>query len=127
MYTLIPTVVAVVLVVLGLSYLLNAPGWLRLLRSWAAHPERLFPTGLVMLAAGVVIGPGYDNWYGTWPVFVTVLGWLIALEGAFLLLAPALVRQLVSRLSDRFLMLYTRCGGAVLAVLGGLLAWHYLR
>jgi uncharacterized protein YjeT (DUF2065 family) len=112
-------------VVLGLSYLINARGWVRLFRTWADGPERLFPSAIVMLAAGIVIGFGFDGWYGTWPIFITVLGWLLAVEGAILLLAPTLVRRLLASVSDRFLLVYTRCGGIVLILLGALLARHY--
>lgn len=125
MYSLIPALVAAVLLALGLSYLLHARRWLRLFRWLAEQPERLFGPGLAMVAAGVVVGRGYDNWHGTWPIFVTVLGWLLAVEGLSLLLAPGLFARFVS-LPDRFLLAYTRIGGALLAVLGVLLGKTYL-
>ena len=124
MYRLIPALVASVLLVLGVSYLLQAPRWLRLLRGLAEQPERLFPLAIAMLAAGVAIGFGFNLWHGTWAIFITVLGWLLALEGAVLLLAPSLVRRLLS-LPEGFLLAYTRAGGALLAVLGVLLGRHY--
>ncbi len=126
MRALIPPLLAAVLAVLGLSYLFNAPGWLRLVRYWAEAPERLFPVALVMLAAGFVIGYGYDSWHGSWPVFITVFGWLLAAEGAVLLLAPGTVGRLLAALPDSFVLNYTRVGGALLAVLGALLGWRYL-
>lgn len=125
MVALIPVVVAGVLLALGLSYLLQAPLWLRLLRWLADEPERLFLPALSMVAAGIVVGYGYDNWNGTWPIFVTALGWLLALEGLVLLLAPGIVRRMLA-LPERFLLAYTRAGGGLLAVLGALLGRQYL-
>lgn len=126
MLALIPVLVAGVLLALGLSYLLQAPRWLRLVRALAEQPERLFLPAIGMVASGIVIGYGYDSWHGTWPIFVTALGWLLALKGTVWLIAPGLVQPLLRRLPDRFLLAYTRCGGILLLVLGALLGRQYL-
>ena len=124
MHFLIPTVVAVVLMVLGLSYLLQGSRWITLARSIMAEPERFFPAAVVMLAAGQGIAWGYDNWTGTWPLFVTLVGWLVSIEGALILLFPGFIRAF-QRLSDPFLRWYLRIGGVILLVLGALL-WRYI-
>jgi hypothetical protein len=121
---LIPVIIAVMLVVLGLSYLLQTERWLRVTRRFTKQPERFFPAAVAMTAAGLVIGYGYNNWSGTWPLFVTLLGWLLALEGAVILLLPGLIKKF-QRLSDPFLRIYLRGGGALLVLLGGLL-WRSL-
>jgi hypothetical protein len=121
---LIPILVAATLLVLGLSYLLQTERWLGLTRRFAARPEDFFPAAVVMVAAGVTIAYGYDRWTGTWPLFVTLLGWLLALEGAVILLLPGLIQRF-QRLPDPFLRVYLRCGGILLVVLGGLL-WRSL-
>lgn len=126
MRSLIPALVAIFLVVLGVSYLVHARRWVRLVQELAERPERLFPMALVMLAAGVIIGYGYDSWHGTWPIFVTAFGWLLAVEGVVLLLVPGLVRRVITSVTDRFLLAYTRIGGVVVIVLGALLSRHYL-
>ncbi len=66
------------------------------------------------------------GWCGTWPIFVTAFGWLLAVEGVVLLLAPGLVRRVITSVTDRFLLAYTRIGGVVVIVLGALLSRHYL-
>ncbi len=120
MIELTPVLVATTLVILGLSYLLQTERWLGLTRRIMARPEDYFPAALVMLAAGITVGQGYNQWSGTWPLFVTLLGWLLALEGAVILLLPALICKF-QRLSDRFLRVYLRLGGALLVTLGSLL------
>ena len=112
------------LVLLGLSYLLQTGRWINLVRRIMAAPERFFPGAVVMVAAGITVGYGYDNWDGTWPIFVTLLGWLLALKGAVFLLLPGMIMKF-DRFSDGFMRIYLRLGGVFLAVLGGLL-WHSL-
>ena len=123
MHTLIPVVVAVTLVVLGLSYALQTTRWIAFTRHITAQPEGFFPIAVIMMVAGTGIAAGYDNWSGTWPIFVTLLGWLLALEGALILLFPKLIEKLRG-LPDGFLRWYLRAGGAVLVLLGALLALH---
>ena len=121
---LIPVIVAGMLAVLGLSYLLQTDRWLRVTRRFTKQPERFFPGAVAMTVAGLVIGYGYDNWSGTWPLFVTLLGWLLALEGAVILLLPGLIQKF-QRLPDPFLRIYLRGGGVLLVLLGSLL-WRSL-
>jgi uncharacterized protein YjeT (DUF2065 family) len=120
MDTLIPLDVAAVLFVLGLSYLLQTDLWIKFMRRSTANPELLFPLAMVLIAAGVIVGYGYNNWNGTWPIFVTALGWLMALKGAVILLLPKLIQR-YERLSDKFFRIYLRFGGALLMVLAVLL------
>ena len=120
---LIPNIVAIFLVVLGLSYLLQSKRWINFTRSALEKPERLFPTAMVMLVAGATIALAYDNWYGTWPLFVTLLGWLLAIKGTLLLLFPNLYTTF-SRIGDNYMRWHLRIGGLIILVLGALLWWH---
>lgn len=124
MQFIIPNVVALLLVVVGLSYLLQTERWIRLTRHILEQPERLFLTAMAMLAAGATIALAYDNWYGTWPLFVTLLGWLLAIKGAMILLFPGLY-TFFNRVSDNYMRWHLRIGGLVVVVLGGLL-WRHL-
>jgi len=120
MSALAPVLVAVILPVLGLSYLLQTDRWLNITRRIMDEPQQYFPSAIMMVAAGVAIGYGYGAWIGTWRIFVTLLGWLLALEGALILVLPGVLQKL-RRLPDRFLRLYLRFGGLLLIILGGLL------
>ena len=115
-----PVLVALVLTVLGLSYVFHTRRWLSLARRFIETPQNFFPAAIAMVAGGVALAIGYDRWTGTWPLFVTLLGWLLALEGAVILLLPALIHK-AGRLSDRFLSSYLRAGGVFLLILGVLL------
>jgi len=116
----IPDMVAGTLAILGISYTLQTTRWIGLTRTITAQPERFFPAAVVMVAAGLALGGGYNNWSGTWPTFVTLLGYLLALEGAVILLFPSLIRKFQT-LPDAFLRSYIRIGGIVLLALAILL------
>ena len=107
-------------VVLGASYLLQSNHWTRFIREAIERPWRLFPTALVMLASGIFIGSTYNDWSSTWPIFITVIAWLMALEGAIMLLFPGFLNRL-EKVSDNFFAIYLRTGGILLISLGVLL------
>lgn len=116
--------VGLLLLMLGLSYLLRTPQWIAFLRRLAAEPRRLQPLALGLVAAGAFIGVGYSDWTSRPAIFITALGWLMALEGLLLLLRPAAV-QWLNRLSTGFLTRYLRLGGVLLVAIGlVLLAWR---
>jgi len=121
----IPVITAIVLMVLGLSYAIHARRWIQMFRHILETPERFFLGALVMVFIGSATGLLYDNWSGRWPLFITLLAWLVALEGMLFLLVPSMFKPL-SRLSDRFLLNYTRGGGVLLFILGVLTARHFL-
>ena len=114
---------SIFMLVLGASYLLQYEQWMQFFREAIQHPRRLFPVAMAMLATGAFIATAYNDWSSTWPVFITVLGWLMALEGALILIVPGFLRPL-QKIPDRFLTWYLRIGGLLLIILGSLLYWH---
>lgn len=112
--------VAIFLLVLGASYLFQHQHWREFFRQATQRPWKLFPLALAMLASGTFIGTIYNDWTSTWPIFITCLAWLTALEGALLLIFPGTLKFL-ENLSDRFLSWYVRGGGLLLIILGALL------
>jgi hypothetical protein len=115
--------VSIFLLVLGASYSLQAARWMQLLREVTQQPQRLFPTALAMVLAGVFVAVVYHDWSTTWPIFITILGWLVALEGALILIYPGCISW-VNKLPDGLLRWYLRLGGALLVILGALLLRH---
>jgi uncharacterized protein YjeT (DUF2065 family) len=117
---LAPSILALALLVLGTSCLVQTRRWLGLWRSILEKPERFFLGALVELLIGLTLALTYNRWDTTWPTFTTLIGWLMALEGAAFLLAPSLFQKF-NRLSDGFIRSYLRIGGIILIVLGALL------
>ena len=120
----LPAILAVFLPVLGLSCLLRAPAWVRLTRPVLADATRFWFGALVMLVAGATIGLVHDTWSSPPDIFITAFGWLMAAEATMILLAPGLFRPF-ARLSDAFLINYTRAGGILLIAIGIWLASSY--
>ncbi len=116
-----PAILAIILMVLGSSFLLQWKIWMRILRAIFEQPERYFLGAIAEVTLGLTLALGYDRWDSTWPIFTTVFGWLMVLEGTSFLLAPGLFSGF-NRLSDRAMGIYLRGGGAIILLLGGLLA-----
>jgi len=110
--------------VLGLSYLLQPGQWIQFLSELANKPHRSLPLALAMLTAGTLSGFAYNDWTATWPIFISAFSWLLALEGAILLVYPASLRRL-QKIPDSFLKWYLRSGGILLIILGALLYRHF--
>jgi hypothetical protein len=116
---------AVCLLVLGASYLLRSERWVAFLQDAIRLPHRLFPLALGMLAVGVFIGASYNDWSSTWPIFISAFSWLMAAEGALILVFPQYLKKLEG-IPEGFLRWYLRLGGLLLLILGGLLLRSYL-
>jgi uncharacterized protein YjeT (DUF2065 family) len=116
-----PAILSLVLLVLGASFVLHGPAWISLVRGIFADPPRFFLGALVEVTLGLWLALSYDRWDGTWPIFTTAFGWLMALEGTLFLLAPRVFTGF-NRLSDTTWKWYLRLGGPLLLVLGALLA-----
>jgi hypothetical protein len=118
---LAPAILAIGLIVLGGSCIAQTPVCMHLLRGIFEQPERYFLGAIAEVLIGLTLAMSYDRWDSTWPIFTTVFGWLMVLEGASFLLAPGMFSWF-NRLSDRGMSIYLRVGGVILLVLGGLLA-----
>lgn len=124
MKTTIEAIFCVVMPVLGLSYLLQSRQWIQCLSELAHQPHRSLPLALAMLTAGTFSGFVYNDWTATWPIFISAFSWLLALEGAILLVYPASLTRL-QKIPHNFLKWYLRSGGILLIMLGALLYRHF--
>ncbi|MEE8118986.1 MAG: hypothetical protein V3T39_05440, partial [Gammaproteobacteria bacterium] len=82
--TVVATSIAWFLLVLGFSYLLQAPRWIRISRKMMQEPEQAFPTMIILLLVGFFLVQIHNIWVMDWPVVVTVLGWLLVLKASWL-------------------------------------------
>ena len=124
MNTIIEAIFCIVMPVLGLSYLFQSRQWIRFFRGLTRRPHRSLPIALAMLLAGSFSGLAYHNWTATWPIFISAFSWLLALEGAIILVYPAALARLQD-ITDRFLLLYLRAGGILFIILGAMLFRHF--
>jgi hypothetical protein len=125
MHDTIAGVFSVALTILGLSYIVQARAWARLYVEFDVHPKRFIPTGLLLFAAGLYVALNFDDWSDTWPIFITVFGWLMAIEGVIILISPSLLTHFTRVLGPR-LRHFVRLGGFRVLGLGALLVWENL-
>ena len=124
MKTTIEAIFCIVMPVLGLSYLLQSRQWIQFFSELTHTPHRSLPLALAMLTAGTFCGFAYNDWTATWPIFISAFSWLLALEGAILLVYPASLARL-QKIPDQFLKWYLRSGGILLIILGAMLYRHF--
>ena len=117
---------AVGLLVIGLSHWLRAQLWADLLEDWRHNRFLPFYLGWLYLQVGTVIAFGHNVWAWDLVVIVTLLGWAWTLKGILYLIWPnLLVRIMVKRLpaGQNHARKFALAGG-IMAVVGSLLVWR---
>lgn len=117
--------VAAFLVVCGLSHALHPQLWTRLFLDLLTRPYAGLVIGIPTLASGLLIVLAHPEWSWRPGVIVTVAGWGWLLKGTLYQLYPGLLQRIATphvRRPGHF-----RWTGAVMAVIGGLLAASLLR
>lgn len=125
MHDLIASVFSITLTALGLSYLVQTERWTALYNDLSRQPSTFVPVGMLLLATGMFIAIAFDDWSSTWPIFITAFGWLMAVEGALLIICPGVVGAFPRVLGKR-LKVFMRLGGLLVLGLGLNLVWVYL-
>ena len=113
------TVIALVCLVLGLSYVVQARLWIALVLEAAERPHRLLVPALALLASGLALIAGRGAEAVARPGLVGIVGWILALKGGVLLMVPQAVRWVGAR-REAALLLWIRGSGIALAAAG---AW----
>ncbi|UCC85028.1 MAG: hypothetical protein JSW46_08990 [Gemmatimonadota bacterium] len=116
-------IVSVFILVVGLSYLIQADEWVRWIEETTSNPQRLMTLGLLLLVMGLALVSAHNLWVADWRVVITVFSWGAAVKGALLLLFPQLGRKF-HRWSESFLRRYMRVAGGLWAVLGAWLCYE---
>ncbi len=108
--------------VLGLSVLLYAKSWQKLVGQWASDHFSLFPVTLFMMIVGLVSIYFYNVWEWNLWLLVTVTGWAFFVKGAFYMLAPGSLIKAVLKTKNKIGMLYF--GGLAALVIGAALSYN---
>ena len=116
MSEVVPTVASAALLVLGLSYLLQARMWARYSEEIQARPHQSIPVVLLLLLAGLVIVTTHYEGDG-WPFAITVLGWVLVAKGVIYLLFPQIITLFSSPIRG-VLHTYIRIVGGVVTLIG---------
>lgn len=126
---LIARVLAVGLLVIGLSHWLRAQMWADLFAEWRRNRFLPFYLGWLYLTLGTVIALGHNVWAWDLVVVVTLLGWVWTLKGILYLLWPNLLERIVEKslAPDQHPERKFALVGALMAVLGVLLVGRVFR
>jgi len=73
----------------AVAVLLNLGTWPALVEQGFRDPALIFVSGFPLFVAGLAIVLAHNRWEGSWPVLVTVAGWLALLGGLSRILFPA--------------------------------------
>ncbi|MBN8963745.1 MAG: hypothetical protein J0H71_21700 [Rhizobiales bacterium] len=77
-----------VMIVAGLSVLLNRQGFAAMAKDFLANRGLMFLGGLMVMLAGLAIVLTHNIWTADWRVIVTLFGWLLTFAGAIRILEP---------------------------------------
>jgi hypothetical protein len=89
--TFLSRLIGLFAILLAITLITHRQATLVSLAALGRNPPLLFIFGMVWLAVGLAIVLGHNVWSGgTWPVVLTLIGWLILIRGLlFLFLPPA--------------------------------------
>lgn len=115
-------VLAPMYLVLGLSILLYAKQWQKLVAKWYDNHFELFGLMFLTMIGGLVVMYFYNVWaWNVW-LLVTISGWAMFLKGAFYFLAPSSLIKPIMKLGQNLGLLYF--GGLVALLFGAVLGYY---
>jgi len=76
------------LVALGVAILINRGSFPAIAESVSRDPALILLSGMLSFVAGLAIVRAHNRWAWSWPLIVTVVGWLFILGGLVRLLFP---------------------------------------
>jgi hypothetical protein len=118
---LMARIVGPFLAILGAAVALRAQTMPLLAPALMQDAPLVFVTGIVTLAIGLVMIAAHNWWNSPAAIVISLLGWLTAVRGAVLLLAPDIVATIAgSALQSPIPALVA---GVVMAVIGGWLTF----
>jgi hypothetical protein len=113
---------ALLMLLLGLSFLLNLPLWYRYTRNVLEAPWQAIPLALVLLVVGLLIVIYHNLWLANWVIIITLTGWLFIIKALIFLLLPG-TAALFGRLSEQALKTAIVIAGVTMTAVGALVSY----
>ena len=108
--------------ILGISRAVHSRLWLDLIAEIRKSRFAGFFMGVSALPVGLLLIVGHNKWVLDWPLFITVVGWGMAIKGTIYLLVPNAAEAVIERAGKSKRVL--RVSGIVMAGSGGVLTWQ---
>ena len=113
---------ALLVLLLGLSFLFNLPLWYRYTRNVLEAPWQAIPLALILLVVGLLIVIYHNLWLANWVIMITLIGWLFIIKALVLLLFPG-TTALFNRLSEQGLKTAIVTAGVIMTAVGTLISY----
>ena len=110
-----------VLLVLGTGMLVNAKAFRPVFEEIVRNRALVVLFGLMTMSAGLAVVLTHNVWVASWPVLITILGWLSLIAGAFRLLTPQDAIKFGRKMYEQPNGAFT--GAAIWAVTGAILCF----
>lgn len=81
------------LVILGLGFLMHRERSKKAILATLESPALMFITGILTTLIGTAIVITHNTWPNSWEVLITLIGWLLLVQGAGRLLAPHIIAR----------------------------------
>jgi len=78
----------------AVAVFLNLGAWPALVEQAFRDPALIFVSGFPLFVAGLAIVRAHNRWEGSWPVVVTLVGWLTLLSGLSRILFPTQIASI---------------------------------
>jgi hypothetical protein len=114
-----------VILILSIRMITSPAGLNETTRRFLADGPLVLISGVLAVTAGLAIVNTHNVWTLSWPVIVTLFGWLLLLGGALRVAAPGMVDRVGGAMMERARM--TRSLGLLWAALGAFLTWKGYR
>jgi hypothetical protein len=109
-------------VILGLSILLYAESWKKIMKKWEKDHLALFPLMTMLMVFGLIMVNMFNVWTADIWLIVTLIGWIWLIKGAAYFLLPGEFVKWKLSMGQNVTFLYL--GGLVGLVLGGVLTYY---
>ena len=118
----IAQVAAPMYLIMGLSVLLYAKPWGKLMDKWKKDHLSLFPLMFLYPILGVIVIRMHNVWeWNVW-LIVTLIGWVMLIKGAMYFLLPGTVLKKMMDMKNSVGLMYF--AGLVAVVIGAVLGYH---
>jgi hypothetical protein len=115
-----------VLLVMGAGMIINTKAYRPVLEEIVHNRALVVLFGLLTMSAGLAVVLTHNVWVASWPVLITIVGWLTMISGAFRLLAPQDAIKFGRKMYEQPNGVHI--GAAIWAVLGAILCFFgYLK
>ncbi len=89
-------IIGPVLLIVGVGVLLNLKECRQIVNDYERNPALRYIGGFFALIVGLIILEAHPVYRWGWEVLITIIGWIAAIKGTFLIVTPSLFSKLTS-------------------------------